>query len=457
MHKLTEDAFWIKVDETKLDTSGEICEALANKFSCDSKARIMKQESQRKGTDQTGTLKRSKELKVLDQKSAQNLMITLSSSKMSASEITKYIIIVDEEHLNAATLQQLIHLLPQQQQLVKLEEYRCQMNELHEAEQFALSLGSIKRLEQRLTSIIFKLRFEEYVSDLKPAIVAATTACEEIRKSKKLADILRYVLLIGNVLNSGSNRGGAYGFEISFLPKLVTTKAEDNKTTLLHFLTDTVEKKKPNALNFYEELGHVDRASRISPEQLQKSLEIMKRSISDLERDLSIFKPHNSDDRFGDVMGKFLKVANERFQQLQTMFGKMEKLYKNLATYYAFDPETYTMDEFFTDIKTFKDQFICAHKENAKLREQEEKMRRAYVERERREMERQKKLQFHQMQCGDMNGGDDNKGLMDNLMSRLESGTAFALKPRRTRVAVVQRKDQRTRALANNILMASSR
>lgn len=469
MHKLTEEAFWVQVDETKLDTSGEICEALANKFSCDTKARIIKQDSQRRGTGDgqgTSTLKRSRELKVLDQKAAQNLMITLSSSRVSADEVLKYIIEVDEEHLNAATLQQLIHLLPQQQQLVKLEEYRCQMNELHEAEQFALSLGSIKRLEPRLTSIIFKLRFEEYVSDIRPAIVAATTACEEVKKSKKLAKILKYVLLIGNVLNSGSNRGGAYGFEISFLPKLVTTKAEDNRTTLLHFLADTVEKKAPDALNFYEELHHVDRASRISPEQLQKSLEVMKRSISDLDKDIRIFKPHNSSDRFGEVMSKFLKEANERFQLMQTMFSKMEKLYKNLATYYAFDPKTYTMDEFFTDIKTFKDQFIQAHKENGKLREQEEKMRRAYVEREKRELERQKKLQYHQQQQQDHQvngssgvggGGDDDKGLMDNLMSRLESGAAFASKPRRIRIAdrEARIRGQRTRALANHVLMAS--
>lgn len=456
MHKLTEEAFWVNVDETKLDTSGEICEALANKFSSDPKSRIQKQDSQRKGPEQCSTLKRSRQLKVLDQKGAQNLMITLSSSKTTPDEITKYIITVDEQHLNAATLQQLLHLLPQQQQLVKLEEYRCQMDELHEAEQFALTLGSIKRLEPRLTSIIFKLRFEEYVCDIKPAVVAATAACEEVKNSKKLAKILKYVLLIGNVLNSGSTRGGAYGFEISFLPKLVATKAEDNKTTLLHFLADTVEKKAPDALNFYEEIHHVDRASRISPEQLQKSLEVMKRSINDLEKDLRNFKPHNSDDRFGDVMSKFLKEANERFQKLQTMFAKMDKLYKNLATYYAFDPKTYTMDEFFTDIKTFKDQFIGAHKENAKLREQEEKMRRATIDREKREVERQKKLQYHNMANSELNG-DDDKGLMDNLMSRLETGAAFALRPRRTRIGDARNKGPRTRALANNVLLASNR
>lgn len=385
---------------------------------------------------------------MLDQKTAQMMMITLSSSKMPAIEIARYIITLDEDHLDAAMLQSLIPLLPQQHQLVRLEEFSGQIDELHEAEQIALRLGSIKRLEHRLTSIIFKLRFDDDRRDLMRDIVAVTTACEEVEGSKKLKQILKYVLLIGNVLNSGSNRGGAYGFEISFLPKLVTTKAEDNKTTLLHFLVETVEKKAHDALDFHNEIQHVDQASRISPEQLQKNLEMMKKSLSDLQKDLKVFKPHNSDDRFGEVMGKFYEHADKEFQSLNSKFVRLEKLYERLARYFAFDSKTYTMDEFFTDIKTFKDQFTGAHKENAKLREQEEKLQRAYLEREKRERERQKKLQFHQI-------GDDDKGLMDNLMSRLESGTAFALKPRRTRVADVRNKGQRSRALANNILMAS--
>lgn len=427
VYKLTQEAFWVARDETKLDTSGEICQALASKFSSGPRSKMQKQDAQRRGTEQTSTLKRTRELKVLDQKVAQNLMITLSSSKMSADELVKHLITVDEEHLNAAALQQLIHVLPQPQQLVKLEEYRDQIEDLHEAERFALTLGSIKRLESRLTSIIFKMKFDEYVGDIRPSLMAGIQACEEVRKSKKFAKILDYILLIINILDSGSEHGGSYGFEISSLPKLVATKAEDNRTTLLHFLVDTVEKKAPDILNFHQELQHVDDASRISAEQLHKSLEQMKRSINDLDKDIRVFKPHNSDDRFGQVISEFAGSAKKRFEVLQGMFAKMEDLYKDLAKYFTFEPKTYTMDEFFSDVKTFKDQFIGAQKENAKLKEQEEKLRRAQLEREKR-IERQKKLASqHEM------NGDNEKDLMDNLMSRLESGQAFALRPRNGR------------------------
>lgn len=39
------------------------------------------------------------------------------------------------------------------------------------------------------------------------------------------------------------------------------------------------------------------------------------------------------------------------------MYKKMETIYYELAEYFVFDPQKYTLDEFFTDIKTFRDSF----------------------------------------------------------------------------------------------------
>jgi len=50
--------------------------------------------------------------------------------------------------------------------------------------------------------------------------VAGTAACEEVKASKKFAQILELILLVGNYMNSGSKNGQAFGFEISFLPKV---------------------------------------------------------------------------------------------------------------------------------------------------------------------------------------------------------------------------------------------
>lgn len=177
------------------------------------------------------------------------------------------------------------------------------------------------------------LRYEELVQDVKPDIVAGTAACEEVKGSKKFAKILELILLLGNYMNSGSKNGQAFGFEISFLTKvccnalsldrkhemdrrrspyhifpfdfqLTSTKDVDNKQTLMHYLVDTIERQFPECLSFSEELAHVDRASRVSLENVQRTLRQMDSNIRNLEQDLSNAKiPQSNDDLFLHVMG----------------------------------------------------------------------------------------------------------------------------------------------------------
>lgn len=81
-------------------------------------------------------------------------------------------------------------------------------------------ISTIKRLMPRLRSLSFMLRYEELIQDVKPDIVAATAACEEVKNSKKFKQILELILLLGNYMNSGSRNGQAFGFEINFLTKV---------------------------------------------------------------------------------------------------------------------------------------------------------------------------------------------------------------------------------------------
>lgn len=158
-------------------------------------------------------------------------------------------------------------------------------------------------------------------------------------------------------------------------------------------------------------------------DQLQKNLGLMKKSITELELDLKTFKPYNSSDKFNDIMVPFLVDAKEKFEVLEQMFAKMDRLFKEIAQYYVFDPKKYTMEDLFTDIKTFKDQFIEAHKENIKAREQEEKIRRAREAKEKAEQEK-KERQSKKLKLVDI--GKEQEGVMDSLLEALQTGSAFA-------------------------------
>ncbi|XP_076362550.1 diaphanous related formin 1 isoform X1 [Tachypleus tridentatus] len=437
--KLSEKSFWVKVDEETL-ADEDVLDSLTLKFSSAPPAKKPKQQTEEK------SVKKAKELKVLDSKSAQNLMILLGSVKMSSQEMKDMILCINEDYLTDAMLQQLIRYMPEPDQLKKLDDFKNQYDDLAEAEQFAITMGSIKRLVPRLKSMSFKLNFAEKVQDIKPDIVAATAACEEVKNSEKFSLILKLILLIGNIMNSGSKNGQAIGFEVSFLPKLSGTKAQDQKTTLMQFLADIVEKKHPDALNFGEELLHVTRAARVSPEQIQKNLSQMKKSIQQLETDLKNFRPQSDNDRFEEVMSSFLTESSKQYELLDSMYNKMGKLYEDIAEYFAFDPKKYTLDEFFGDIKAFKESFQEAHKENVKIREVEEKIRRAKEAKEKADKEKQERQEMKR-QLIDISSGEDQEGVMDNLLEALKTGSAFSHKPRKRvpRAAGAERRAQLNR------------
>ena len=96
------------------------------------------------------------------------------------------------------------------------------------------------RLVPKLKSLMFKMRFPEIVQDCKPWIVSVTAACQEIMRSVKFARILELILLIGNIMNTGSRLEQSVGFDISYLPKLSNTKDAGNKFTLLHFVVEKI-------------------------------------------------------------------------------------------------------------------------------------------------------------------------------------------------------------------------
>ena len=81
-------------------------------------------------------------------------------------------------------------------------------------------MSAIKKLNPRLEAILFKLQFEEQLSNIKPDVVSLTAACEELRNSQNFAKLLEIILLIGNYMNSGSYNGKAYGFSMSYLCKV---------------------------------------------------------------------------------------------------------------------------------------------------------------------------------------------------------------------------------------------
>uniref|UniRef100_A0A673GUM2 Protein diaphanous homolog 2-like n=1 Tax=Sinocyclocheilus rhinocerous TaxID=307959 RepID=A0A673GUM2_9TELE len=342
---------------------------------------------------------------------------------------------VDEERLSEALIQNLIKNLPEQKELINLAELKNEYEELCESEQFGIVMSSVKMLRPRLNGILFKLTFEEQVNNIRPDIMNVTFACEEVKKSGGFSMLLELVLLVGNYMNSGSRNAQTFGFNVSFLCKLRDTKSTDQNTTLLHFLAEKCEEKYPEVLKFPDELEHVDSASKVSAQILKASLDTMERHIQRLENDIQNFpKTDEKQDKFVDKMSisfDFPFHLPKQYEKLSTMHKNMQKLYESLGSYFAFDPHTVSIEDFFGDLANFRNLFMDAVRENHKKREMEEKIKRAKLAKEKAEREKLERQQ-KKKQLIDMNKEGDETGVMDSLMEALQSGAAFRDRRKRT-------------------------
>ena len=83
-------------------------------------------------------------------------------------------------------------------------------------------------------------------------------------KVKKIVydfNFFQLILALGSVLNEGTYLS-SNGFKIDSLLKLAETKARNNRTTLLHYLTQLIQNKIPELLNFRQDFPHVEAASK---------------------------------------------------------------------------------------------------------------------------------------------------------------------------------------------------
>ncbi|XP_041694570.2 protein diaphanous homolog 1-like isoform X2 [Coregonus clupeaformis] len=421
---LSENSFWTKAKEDSYENN-ELFAKLTLAFS--SQTKTSKAKKDQEGVEEKKTTKKVKELKVLDSKSSQNLSIFLGSFRMPYEEIKNVILEINEKLLSESMVQNLIKQLPEQETLNVLGEMKEEYEDLAEAEQFGVVMSTVKRLKPRLTAILFRLQFEEQLNNIKPDVVSVTAACEELRKSSTFSQLLQIILLVGNYMNAGSRNAKAFGFSISYLCKLRDTKTADLKQTLLHFLADVCQEQYPDVLTFPDELIHVEKASRVSAETLQKNLEQMGCALKTLDKDLETFPPPQSDrDMFVEKMTSFVASAREQHEKLDMMHKNMEKQYSDLGEYFVFDPRKISVEEFFGDLNNFKNMFQQAVKENAKRRESEEKMKRAKLAKEKADREKEEKQKRSQQL--DLNAEGDETGIMDGLMEALQSGAAFRRK-----------------------------
>lgn len=240
--------------------------------------------------DAPAALRARKRVELVDAKRAYNINIRLARFKVEHTHICEAIMSLDDSTLSLEELQMIAQLLPTREEVAVVTAYQGDPEALGPVEQWFLVCSKYQGLADRLKVFIFHESFGPLVSGLDHSLTLVQSAVQALRHSSTLRRLLRIVLVLGNYLNGESRNGQAYGFDLAALEKLGGVKSVDNKSTLLHYLVEYLERDEPAVLQVLEELEPVREAARVEAAFLTAEVKQMKQDLRHVRLVLLVHK-----------------------------------------------------------------------------------------------------------------------------------------------------------------------
>jgi len=348
--------FWTKVPDMKVSNSfwcnaDEKIEAfdfnaLENLFEVDSKAPQI--------TPSKPAIQQNKTM--LDGKKAQNLGIFLSGFKLHPEEIESKLTMCNE---GEGLLQEhLVALKRFQPNTDELEMYKCFQGDtstLSVVDKFMLKLCQIPNLSRKLDILLTIMEVPSQFHDIQPPIISLLEACIALEKSKKFEKLLEYILTIGNYLNGGTTRGGAYGFKLSSLTKLVSVRSHEKDINLLTFIVQQLFEKDIEALKCYEEMPGLLVPMDASIKGLSAEVDVMKSDLEKAKKNIEILAKTSADSNEELFLEKATTVITEYSTKLNELSGKckgMQNVAASLLNKFG-ETQSFNVENWLNDIAEF--------------------------------------------------------------------------------------------------------
>ncbi|XP_070829574.1 FH2 domain-containing protein 1 [Chaetodon trifascialis] len=312
------------------------------------------------------------EISILDSKRGMNVGIFLKQFKRSNRSIVEDIRHGEGKIYGAELLKDLLKLLPDAEEIKKLQAFKGDPDKLTLVDSFMYLLIQVPRFELRIEAIVLREEFFPSCAVMSHEIDTIRVATKELMSCEELHAILHLVLQAGNIMNAGGYAGNAVGFKLSSLLSLADTKANKPGMNLLHFVAMEAKKKDEKLLKFPEKLQDVQSAARISVENIEVEFSSLYVRIKTLEEKVQ------GDQELLRQLEPFLQSAARTLQDLKRRRLDLRKEGNALIDFFCEDKDTFKLDECFRIFQDFCIKFKKAVKDN--------------VDRELKEAARQRRL-----------------------------------------------------------------
>ncbi|XP_002873323.2 formin-like protein 20 isoform X1 [Arabidopsis lyrata subsp. lyrata] len=332
-----------------------------------------------KPADKSGSRRKSvgakpEKVQLIDLRRANNTEIMLTKVKMPLPDMMAAVLAMDESVLDVDQIENLIKFCPTKEEMELLKNYTGDKATLGKCEQYFLEVMKVPRVEAKLRVFSFKIQFGTQITEFKKSLNAVNSACEEVRNSQKLKEIMKKILYLGNTLNQGTARGAAVGFKLDSLLKLSDTRAANSKMTLMHYLCKVLASKASVLLDFPKDLESLESASKIQLKSLAEEMQAIIKGLEKLNQELTASESDGPvSEVFRKTLGDFISIAETEVATVSSLYSVVGRNADALAHYFGEDPNRCPFEQVTATLLNFIRLFKKAHEENVKQAELEKK------------------------------------------------------------------------------------
>jgi len=282
--------------------------------------------------------------------------------------------------------------------------------------------------KSRMRALSLTRSFEPEYDEITEKMRLVVSVSESLRDSVSLMNVLGLILDIGNYMNDANKQ--ARGFKLSSLSRLAMVKDDKNQSTLADLVERIVRNQYPEWEKFSEDIAGVMTAQKVNIEQLQSDAKRYIDNINNVQRaldsgSLSDPKKFHPQDRVAQIVGRCMKDARRKAEQMQVYLDEMVRTYNDIMTFYGEDPsDENARRDFFAKLALFVSEWKKSHDKNVQLEEQRRKNEAS--------MKRKNALKAAQASSENNPASPTSTGAMDSLLEKL-------------RAAAPQTRDQRDR------------
>jgi diaphanous 1 len=295
---------------------------------------------------------------VLSFKRQQNCSIALARLPLDTDDIRSALIAMDETVLNESTVMLLKALVPlteegEDEALTEMANQAERMGlepakALPRIDWVMLNLGRVPEAASRLQCLSIMHRLDTEVPIAGEAVAFLRGAIAAVKGSQPLRCILQHALAVGNFLNGGTSRGGAWAISLSSLGKLAAVKSSDSKSNALQFCIRQAGARYDGGLSALASELAADfrplmecRMTIASVKDMANQFQQDSKTIRALHTTRQMDPtPVGDDDVFPGLLEEFSQDTADAVSQLQGAVKQLEEVFLSTMQYYGEDGES---------------------------------------------------------------------------------------------------------------------